>query len=380
MKTKIFFLLVSVLLPGNSYSQQDEYLVKEFKYHNASVFSVAFSPDGNYLISGGDDKLLVIVNLKTMTVENKYSNNYYSPFCIEVTKSNDIYFGTGPDIKLIDLKNNKLALFEGNTTQIWSLDYAPLNRKIAAGSFDYKVRVWDCTTQKIDRVLEGHKKSVLAVAFSPDEKYIVTGSLDKTVKIWNTETGKMIKSLEKHADKIYAVKFHPSGKYFASCSNDKTIKLWDFESGEVLKTYFGHDYGVLDIEFTPDGNHLISASLDGTIRLWQIKSGNTVYTFTGHTGAVNTISINSDGSLMASGDVDNKVILWKLDKKIFVEYAFADELDAEKNKSDLFLPRQKNEKKEEYNDRMKNAKELEDQIVGKYYQKYVEALNSQTFK
>ncbi len=380
MKKSIYILIISFLCLNNLFSQEDEYQFKTFKYHKASVLSVAFSPDGNYLVSGGDDKQLVIINLKTFEVENKFENNYYTPYCIEITKSNDIFYGSGPDIKLIDFKNNKIALLEGNSTQIWSLDYAPLSNKIVAGSLDYKVRIWDCATQKISMYLEGHKKSVLAVAYSLDEKNIVTGSLDKTVKIWNAENGELIKSIERHSDKIYDIKFHPNGKYFATCSNDRTIKLWDMGSGDVIKTYFGHDFGVLAIAFTPDGNHLLSASLDGTIRLWQLKSGNTVYTFTGHKGVINTVAVNADGTLMASGGVDGKVILWKLDKKIFVEYAFENEFETEKSKSELFLPKQKGETKEDFEIRKKKAKELEEQIIEKYYNEYVEKLNNLTFK
>jgi WD40 repeat protein len=380
MCKKNFILFLFIFSWVVSFSQVDDYLIKEFKYHNAAVFAVAFSHDGNYLFSGGEDKQLIILNLKTLEVEKKISNNYYSPFCIEADESNDIYYGSGPDIKLIDFYNNKLALFEGNTTQIWSLDYAPKSNKIVAGSFDYKVRVWDCASQKISLVLEGHKKGVLSAAFSPDEKFIATGSMDKTIKIWNAATGELIRTLDRHSDKIYDVKFHPSGKYLASCSNDKTIKLWDLETGDVQETYFGHDFGVLGIAFTPDGNHLLSCSVDGSIRLWQVKTGKMVYTFTGHTGAINSIAVNIDGSLLASGGVDNKVILWKIDKKIFVEYAFAAEFNAEKNKSDLFVSKQKNETKEDYNLRKTKAKELEDQIVSKYYQQYMDELNRQTFK
>jgi WD40 repeat protein len=376
----LLILIVTILNWVSIYSQADEFLEKEFKYHTGSVFSVAFSPDGNYLLSGAEDKQLVIVNLNTREVEKKIANNYYSPFCIEVSATNEIYFGSGPDIKLIDFNNNKLALFEGNTTQIWSLDYGAVNHKIVAGSFDYKARVWDCTTQKICLVLEGHKKAVLAAAFSPDEKYIATGSMDRTVKIWNAETGKMIRSLDGHSDKIYNVRFDPSGKYLASCSDDKTIRLWDVDSGKVLETYVGHDFGVLDIQFTSDGTHLLSASEDGTFRLWQVKTGKMVYTFTGHKGAVNSIAVNKDGSLIASGGVDGKVILWKLDKKIFVEYAFPDEFNAEKNNSDLFAPRQKNESKDDYALRNLKANELEKQIVAKYYQMYIENLTRQTFE
>jgi WD40 repeat protein len=363
-----------------SYCQDDEYLIKEFNEHKAPVVSLSFSPDGHYMMSGGEDKLLAIWNMETLEADFKYNDNYYPPRAIEVTQVNNIFFGSGPDIKLIDLNNNTLAVFKGNTTHIWSVDYAPEQHKVAAGSFDNSIKVWDCVTQKIDFVLYGHKKSALPVAFSPNEKHIVSGSLDRTVKIWNAMTGELLTSLEKHTDNIYDIEFHPSGKYFATCSRDMTIRLWDFETGEVVKTFVGHDKGVMDIEFTPDGNHIVSASLDGTIRLWILKSGKTIYTFTDHKGAVNCIAISRDGNFLASGGADNKVFLWKLDKKIFVEYAFPDEFNAEKNKSDIFKPRQKGEKNQDYEARLLEAKELQKQIIEKYYQQYIETLKDQTYK
>jgi WD40 repeat protein len=360
--------------------QDDEYIVKILKEHNAPVNSVAISPDQQYLVSGGEDKLLAVYNLSTLESLYKYPDNYYAPRAIVITQPNTIFLGSGPDIKLIDLTNKTLAVYSGNTTPIWSIDYAPDRNIITAGSFDYKIKVWDVGTTAIILTLEGHTKSTLPVAFSPDGKYIVSGSLDKTVKIWNAKTGEMMRSLEKHSDNIYDIEFHPSGRYFASASRDKTIRLWDFETGEVIKTYVGHDKAVMDIEFTPDGNHLLSASLDGTIRLWETKTAKMVYTFTGHEGAVNCIAVSPDGTIFVSGGADSKIIVWSLSKKIVVEYAYYDEFQQEKNASELFNPRAKGEKKQDYEERMLKAKELEDQIVEKYYQKYIQNLKELPFK
>jgi WD40 repeat protein len=229
-------------------------------------------------------------------------------------------------------------------------------------------------------VLEGHQKSTLPVAFSPDEKYLVSGSLDRTVKVWNAKTGELMKTLERHTGNIYDIAFHPGGKYFATCSRDMTIRLWDFESGEVVMTYVGHDKAVLDIEFSPDGNHLFSASFDGSIRLWQTKTGKMVYTFSDHEGVVNSIAVNRKGDLLASGGSDNLVILRDLSKKIFVEYACYDEFHAEKNRNGIFEERRKGEKREEYEVRMSKAKELEKEILDKYYQTYIKDLQNKNFE
>ena len=362
------FCMVLTFLFNTSYAQDDEYIVQVIKEHKGPVVSVAFSPDGKYLLSGGEDKMLLVWNLSTSEVAYKYEDNPYPPRALVVTQQNNVFIGSGPDIKMIDLQNNTLAVFKGYSTYIWSIGYAPERDKIVAGSYNYDVYVWDVGTQNVDMVLKGHKKSVLPVAFSPDEKYIVTGSLDKSVKVWNAQTGECLKTLERH-----------SGKYFASASRDKTIRLWDFETGEVVRTFVGHDKGIFDIEFTPDGNHLLSASMDGSIRLWETRTGKMVYTFAAHEGAVNTIAISADGKYFASGGADNKVILWRLDPKIFVEYAYGEEFDAEKSKSSLFDERRKGESKQEYESRMEKAKVKENAIVAKYYQQYMEDLKKKPF-
>ena len=359
---------------------EDDYLVKVIKEHKEAVAAVAISPDGKYLASGGDDKLLLITDWKTLEPLYKYADNYFPPKAIKFTAVDNLFVSSGPDIKLIDLNNQTFAVYQGNATHIWSIDYAPERNKLTAGSYDYKIKVWDVASQKVELTLEGHEKSTLPVAFSPDEKYIVSGSLDKTVRVWNAKTGELMRTLEIHSDNIYDVEFYPSGKYFASASRDKTIRLWDFETGKVVMTYTGHDKGILDIEFLPDGNHLVSASLDGSIRLWQTKTGKMVYTFTGHVGAVNCLAVSPDGRYMASGGADAKVMIWNLSRKIFVEYAFYDEFEAEKSQSPLFDPKHKGEKKEDYEARMVKAVELENQIIEKYYQKYLEDLKNKQFK
>ncbi len=372
-----YLLLIPVCISMSISSQPDEYLYGEIREHKASVSAVDFSPDGKFIVSGGDDKLLLIADPITLQTIYKYSDNYFPPKAIEVTQVNQIFLSSGPDIKLVDLNNQTLAVYKGNSTHIWSIDYAPERNKIVAGSYDYRIKVWDVASQQIDITLEGHEKSTLPVAFSPDEKYLVSGSLDRTVRVWNAKTGELMKTLEIHTDNIYDVEFHPSGKYFASASRDKTIRLWDFETDKVLRTYTGHDMGVMDIEFLPDGNHIVSASFDGSIRLWQTKTGKMVYTFTGHEGAVNTLAISRDGEFMASGGADSKVMIWMLSKKIFVEYAFYNEFEAEKSQSSLFDPKRRNEKNPEYDERMLRANEIEKQIIEKYYQKYLESLRNQ---
>ena len=81
---------------------------------------------------------------------------------------------------------------------------------------------------------------VNSVAFSPDGQRLASGSGDKTVKIWDSATGKELFALKGHADPVTSVAFSPDGQRLASGSRDQTVKIWDSATGKELFALKGH--------------------------------------------------------------------------------------------------------------------------------------------
>ena len=82
------------------------------------------------------------------------------------------------------------------------------------------------------------------MSFSPDGTKVASGSGDKTVKLWDVTSGECLQTLEGHSDCVTSVSFSPDGTKVASGSDDKTVKLWDVTSGECLQTLEGHSSDV----------------------------------------------------------------------------------------------------------------------------------------
>src|SRR5205085_1215456 len=80
---------------------------------------------------------------------------------------------------------------------VHSVAWSPDGRRLASGSNDNTVRVWDGETGSLLRTLEGHQGGVLSVAWSPDGRRLASGSSDRTVRVWDEETGEM--QMEMHS-------------------------------------------------------------------------------------------------------------------------------------------------------------------------------------
>ena len=82
--------------------------------------------------------------------------------------------------------------------------------------------------------LKGHESPVNSVGFSPDGKKLASGSDDKTIKIWDVTTGKVLNTLKGHEGSVWSVGFSPDGKKLASGSYDNTIILWDLNLDNLV--------------------------------------------------------------------------------------------------------------------------------------------------
>ncbi len=348
--------------------------------HTAAVKSVAFSPDGSLLATGSEDKAVYIWSTKTGEPVSEIGNNFFPPVALRFRNNDELFIASGPDIKLIDLSGKIIRTYPGKTVHIWSIDYNKLINKVTAGSYGKTIRLWDAETGKEILLLEGHKKSALPVCFSPAGDKILSGSLDQSLRLWDAATGKEIIKIEGHTSNIFGVAVHPSGKYAASASADKTIRLWDLETGTILQTYSGHTGGILDVEFSPDGNHLLSCAADHTIILWETVSGNKLYSYVDHKATVNDVEFSPDGWSFASASDDKTARLWKIEKKVFLEYYFLNELENAIAASPLFNARESGESKQAYKERQDKAAAFLDELYNDYYKKYLIILQSQSIE
>lgn len=106
--------------------------------------------------------------------------------------------------------------------------------------------------------------------FSPDGSRMASGSDDETVRVWDVQTGQCQHKLEGHSAGISSVVFSPNGSRVASGSYDKTIRVWDVQTDQCEHTLKGHSSWVSSVVFSPDGSRVASGSDDWTVRVWDV--------------------------------------------------------------------------------------------------------------
>ena len=158
--------------------------------------------------------------------------------------------------------------------------------------------------------LDGHEDFVRAIRFHPGGARIASGSDDGTIRIWDVTKGKEVRSIDSGHGWVLSLSYDPDGELLASGGRDGTVKIWGPKSHEPIETLPGHPWWVTSVAFHPGGGLLASAGDDPTIRLWHTTTWESKGAWKGHKGWIDTIQFRPDGAWLASSGYDGKILLW----------------------------------------------------------------------
>ncbi|KAG8699936.1 hypothetical protein FRC08_005024 [Ceratobasidium sp. 394] len=247
--------------------------LKKLEGHADHITSIAYSPNGAYLVSSFHDDTIRIWDADT---------------------------GWSVGKPLI-----------GHESIVYSVAYSPDGARIVSGSEDRTVRIWDAHTgQQVGQPLMGHRSWIRWVAYSPDDAYIISGSGDETIGVWDALTGRLVRQLECRLHLVNSVACSPDGAHIASCSRDETIRIWDPHTGQqVGQPFKGHRDWVLSMAYSPDGAYLASGSSDHIVRIWDARTGQRLGQLL-HRDWVWSVVYSPDGAYIISGCDDGAVHIW----------------------------------------------------------------------
>ncbi|XP_046410028.1 WD repeat-containing protein 47 isoform X1 [Neodiprion pinetum] len=233
---------------------QPTVLFKRTKHHKGSIYCLAWTPDGQLMATGSNDKT---VKLMRFNAENSNLEGQE----VELT----MHDGTVRDLCFLEDTSNKSSLL------------------ISGGAGDCKIYVTDCATGTPFQALSGHSGHVLTL-YNWGGAMFVSGSQDKTVRFWDLRTRGCVNMVtpatvpgSRHliplqvGSPVAALCVDPSGRLLVSGHEDSSCVLFDIRGGRTVQCFKPHASDIRSIRFSPSAYYLLTGGYDNKLVLTDLQ-------------------------------------------------------------------------------------------------------------
>ncbi|XP_043493865.1 WD repeat-containing protein 47 isoform X1 [Polistes fuscatus] len=233
---------------------QPTVLSKRTKHHKGSIYCLAWTPDGQLMATGSNDKTVKLMrfNAETSSLEGQE---------VELT----MHDATVRDLCFLEDTSNKSSLL------------------ISGGAGDCKIYVTDCTTGTPFQALSGHSGHILTL-YNWGGAMFVSGSQDKTVRFWDLRTRGCVNMVTpatvpgsrylmsfQVGSPVAALCVDPSGRLLVSGHEDSSCVLFDIRGGRTVQCFKPHAADIRSIRFSPSAYYLLTGGYDNKLVLTDLQ-------------------------------------------------------------------------------------------------------------
>lgn len=299
--------------------------------HEDSVWTAAWAPDGDTLVTGSVDESVKLWNEAGDTLEQKHQLVGLSLGVVGVDVDSSGKFGASSSldsyVTIWDMADYSTVHQFTNIppSETWGLAFAPPGAAGAdklllavAGGTANAVRLLDVGAKGEAATLgmpeaadkQRREKFVLSVAYSPDGRRIAAGGMDGTVALFDAATGKLLHTLDGHFKPVRDLTFTPDSRQVITACDDNHAHLYDAEHAELIEAFSGHESWVLSVSAHPSGAAFATGSSDGKVKLWDLGTRTCAQTCSEHGDQVWSVRFRPDGARLASVSDDRSVCLF----------------------------------------------------------------------
>jgi WD40 repeat protein len=255
---------------------QAERRIRHWKTYQNRVLALAFTPDGNTLVSSGDGGAIELWDVAEGRLLHRFLEHKSNVLSLAISPDGRNLVSGGLDgIRLWNLRDRQLIKVLLNLQPIYSVAFRGDGQLIAAGTHEGNIIFWPLIPNEGAAIVGNalptpfrHNGGITTLDFTPDGNRLISGSFDATLKCWDLVRGELVYRLMDHAGWIKSLKINPNGQLFASTSRDG-IRFWAINTGEAVGFISAEFDWAQAIAWYPDGLTLATGGLDPLVNLWR---------------------------------------------------------------------------------------------------------------